>query len=120
MYFSKNTCCCCFFFFFFNVEVLIILKILTMQSCQSNTHSINILWKTRRLPISHGVALVTTWSTNLNPHGYQENVSFKLSISQLIDEKPSQKRLKLWHKRLFFSLLAGGLRKLSILRIIGL
>ena len=92
-----------FFFFFFYLRVLIIFKILTMQSCQSNTHLINIFWK-----IDCQFRMVQWWLhgrpawIHTRRRRHQENVSFKLSISQLIDEKPSQKRLKLWHKRLFF------------------
>ena len=104
MYFRKNTSQ-----FFFTVGVLIIFKILTMQSCQSNTHLINIFWK-----IDCQFRMVQWWLhgrpawIHTRRRQHQENVSFKLSISQLIDEKPSQKRLKLWHKRLFFFATSWG------------
>ena len=89
------------FFFFFTVGVLIIFKILTMQSCQSNTHLINIFWKIDcqfRMRVQWWLHGRPAWIHTVIKKMYPLNEA----ISQLIDEKPSQKRLKLWHKRLFF------------------
>lgn len=98
-------------FFFFTVEVLIISKILTMQYCQSNTQSINILWK-----IDCQFRMELHWWLHGRPAWIHPVIKKMCPLKHFPANwrKTEPEKIEtVAEKTVFsFSLLAGGLRKL--------